>query len=171
MGPGAFVSLDPSRIDLSAKCGHWPLGDWLPIDLYMAFIEFLALGRPLPNLDYWVWQGPGSDSNEVWLALYHKLETAGLLLLSRGSRHPVRTCAAFNVVKNAQRDRLIVDRRGPNGLEAKIVGGPSSQLFPAYRLCELLLGRGRLLRASGCDRKDMYFQCAATPQRAATNPT
>ena len=71
---------------------------------------------------------------------------AGLLFLSRGRRRPVRICNAFNVVKSDTHDRLIVDRRGPNGIEAKIAGGPSSDLMSAYRLGEVLLPRGRGLR-------------------------
>lgn len=61
------------------------------------------------------------------------------------------------------RDRMIVDRRGPNG-------SASSSLFPTYRLKELSLRRFKEgLRGSGTDRKDMYYQCAASRERAASN--
>lgn len=65
---------------------------------------------------------------------------------------------------------MIVDRRVPNGAECRITGSASSSLFPAYRLKELSLRRFKEgLRGSGTDRKDMYYQCAVSRERAASN--
>lgn len=88
----------------------------------------------------------------------------------RVRRSEWESCSVFNMKKVASRGRRIVDRRGPNGMESQILDGPSSSLFPAYRFGEIILQRHREgLRASGTDRRDMYYQVAVTRERAATN--
>ena len=94
----------------------------------------------------------------------------GLLHLVRGPRPPHLVSRAFNCWKSEERDRLIIDRRGPNGAEGRIVGGPSSRIPAGSRLTELSLLRGsEALRISAADRQDMYYQCAVSDERAATN--
>jgi len=92
-----------------------------------------------------------------------------VLGLFHGARPAHSVCNVFNMFKDKTRDRMIIDRRGPNSQEGRLVAGASSDIFPAYRLTELALRRGEGLRGSGTDRKDMYYQCRVSAERASTN--
>ena len=63
-----------------------------------------------------------------------------------------------------------MDRRGPNGGEAKWPSGSTSRLPTGARLCELTAPRYRgVALVSSTDRKDMYYQVKASAERASTN--
>ena len=110
---GSFRPLDASRLTFGAGLGKWDLGRWLPPDKAMGYVEPAILERPAWDPRCWNWPGAINSDDDEWLALYGKLHDAGVLGLMRGPVSDVRTCAAFNVVKDSDRDRLIVDRRGP----------------------------------------------------------
>jgi hypothetical protein len=162
--------LDASRLPLQGKFAHWPLADWLPDEMAMAFREPRVLHQPGRDPSEWEWPGSGSSTKKEWIDLYEVLSSVGLLRVVRGERLPHETCAVFNLRKDAVKDRMVVDSRGPNGSEGRLVAAASSSLFPAYRLTEVVLKKKvEFFRASGTDRRDFYYQCQVTDARTATN--
>ena len=100
--------------------------------------------------------------------LYRKFDLAGFFGLVRGGRRLHLQLNPFGMHKDEVKDRLVLDCRGVNGAECRIAGGAASSIFPGYRFAELRVRRFvQGLRASGSDRKDMYYQCQVSSERAA----
>ncbi len=103
-------------------------------------------------------------------ALYQKLATVGLLGFTWGSFAPYQLSRAFNSYKNVERDRFILDRRGPNGVEGVIPNTHSSRLPAGWLLTGVLLKRFvESLRLYAKDRTDCYLQALVSLARASSN--
>jgi hypothetical protein len=169
-GLGGPSSLDPSRLDFKSGLAHWELDRWLPDDLVVPFRDPEPVRRIDPDPRSWAWSGPGANSSRSLLEFYQKLDSANLLGFSRGDRQIHECMNPFNMYKDDTEDRLLCDRRGPNGTECRIVDNKATRNFPGYRFGELTLKRHcEGWRGSGTDRSDMYYQCEVTKARASTN--
>ena len=136
-GSGGATSLNPARIQFKGKMAVWDLQKWLPPALRLAFLEPMTLARPTVDPGTYVWPRSGYTEDSVLDDLYAKLDGASMLGISRGTRDEHRRAVPFNMHKDKDRDRFLLDRRGENGTECKLAGFGSSSLFPGYRLTEL----------------------------------
>ena len=74
------------------------------------------------------------------------------------------------VYKNPEKDRFIVDRRGVNGSEGKMLGGPTSRIPQGSKIAEMFVARFREgVRVCSTDRRDMYYQVRVSTERAETH--
>ena len=94
--------------------------------LRLPFLEPNTLRVPPRDLDMWQWPGAGVAPPSSWKELYRGFSEANLLRFVDGPVPEVEICQVFNMYKRPHRDRMIVDRRGVNGLEGRLVGFAAS---------------------------------------------
>lgn len=79
-----------------------------------------------------------------------------------------RCCGAFSLLKDAQKDRLIVDARPANAVEPTLSNWTKT-LGSVSALLQLELLPGHRLYMSGTDLKDYYYCFAVSPTRSLRN--
>ena len=101
--------------------------------------------------------------------LYKRLvETDRLLLLSEQECAHEYGAGLFSVIKDLNRDRLILDARPANGRE-RAVGTWTSTVASPFSLGLLELQPGEVLLGSGQDLRDYFYQFQVTKARAKRN--
>ncbi len=80
----------------------------------------------------------------------------------------MRRSAIMSVLKDENWDRLILDRRGPNGEEAHLRRS-SQNLAPGWVLTDLTLEPDEELRIFATDLSEMFYSFAITAERARSN--
>ena len=165
-----FGSLNVSRLKLSGR-GGWDPGPFLPDELYMAFLEPRSLlhGGPPPDDFVPVWTRERVEETAALASLWDSLGLLHLEPARLRASESYRLARAFNCYKSADKDRMIIDRRGQNFAESRLAG-PS--LFipvgPMLGMIEADPSRERVL-CSTTDRKDFYHQFAAGRPKASLN--
>ena len=107
------------------------------------------------------------EANKV--ALYKLLADSGRLQpvnIPQG-RHGI-VSGVFSVVKDLNRDRLILDARRPNALETT-PGVWTATMASASTLVDLVLHDSQNLVASGEDLRDYFYQFVTTEERTTRN--
>ena len=160
-----YRDADASRLAIS-DTGHWDLTPFLEPELLMPFLEPLVL-RGIATRDD-PFPDTSRDSSREALKLCQLWDSLGLLREFPGPREARELCRVFGSFKDATRDRMIGDRRGPNSLEGGVLG-VSKDLPSGASLTQLHCPRGRVLVGASTDRSDFYHQIAVTRSRAATN--
>lgn len=154
----------PEKLKLFGK-GSWDPSPFLGDDLCVAFKEpkVLLHHQPAP-------EGPQiRDTPETMARLARSWDDLGLLTVHKTPIHPSSRVRIFGAYKDASTHRQIGDRRGQNGLEAKVLG-PSHDLPSGADLCEVFVDpRTSRLHISITDRKDFYHQLECTRQKAIAN--
>eukprot|EP00438_Fugacium_kawagutii_P023074 Skav201172 [mRNA] locus=scaffold65:774040:778439:- [translate_table: standard] len=117
-----FHDLDPERIKLFGT-GDWDATSYLSDELVMAYREPASLLHAGPPGD----KPSIRDTPESVAKLAKKWDELGLLLVHSQPIDPHSLVRIFGATKDSVTDRQIGDRRGRNGLEAKVVG-PSHEL-------------------------------------------
>lgn len=79
-----------------------------------------------------------------------------------------RCCGAFSLLKDAQKDRLIIDARPANAVEPTLSNWTKT-LGSISALLQLELLPGHKLYMSGADLKDYYYCFAVSPARSLRN--
>ena len=75
--------------------------------------------------------------------------------------------APFTGYKSSSEDRLLLDQRGVNGQEVKLLEGRSARLPAGWEFTDLQLGSNECFRVSA---SDLFYDCwDVSPQRAARN--
>ena len=125
-------------------------------------LDHLTCGIDVPHVSV-----RATEANKM--GLFKKLAGSGRLAPVRSaSTRGKYSSGLFSVLKDAERDRLILDARPANALEVQktdwcgTMGAGSS-------LCDLTLGPHEELRASGLDLRDFFYQFAISSQRTARN--
>lgn len=72
------------------------------------------------------------------------------------------------VRKSERWDRMILDRRGPNGDEARLRRA-SQELTPGWTLCGVVLSEQQTLRLCGTDLCEMFYAFEVSLERGRTN--
>ena len=108
-------------------------------------------------------------SQKERIRLFEMLDaTNRLAALDRSSVSPPFGSGLFSVVKDLERDRLILDSRGANVLEKPILRWVRS-LGSGDSLVRLVVSPQSKILASGNDLKDFYYFFRSTPERAVRN--
>ena len=103
------------------------------------------------------------------LELYRLLAATGRLgILDRGEVRPGISSGLFSVVKDLGRDRLILDGRGANVYEQPLSHWTRG-LAAFDKVCGIYLPPGEVLRASGRDLRDFFYQFSVNRERTARN--
>ena len=103
------------------------------------------------------------------LELFKKLAaTRRLGILDRDEVRPGIVSGLFCVVKDLERDRLILDGRGANVYEIPLSHWTRG-LAAFDKVCEIYLAPNEILRASGRDLRDFFYQFTASRERTARN--
>ena len=103
------------------------------------------------------------------LELFKALAASGRLgILDHAEVRPGIASGLFAVVKDLSRDRLILDGRGANVYE-KPLSHWTRGLASFDKVCEIYLGAGQVLRASGRDLRDFFYQFSVSRERTARN--
>ena len=103
------------------------------------------------------------------LKLFKALAATGRLgILDHAEVRPGISSGLFSVVKDHDRDRLILDGRGANVYE-KPLSYWTKGLASFDKVCEIYLGAGQVLRASGRDLRDFFYQFSVNRERTARN--
>ncbi|CAE7238074.1 unnamed protein product [Symbiodinium sp. CCMP2456] len=103
------------------------------------------------------------------LALFRKLDQGGRLRFLPATITRQRCLnGLFSVPKSLAADRLILDARGPNLLEAGLNRWTQS-LGCAEALLQIRLAEGEVLVLSGADLKDYYYHYCISSQRLIRN--
>ena len=157
----AAVDFDASRISFPECAARLPLGDWLAPDLLEAFIRPAPSGRAACDAAPRFFNARQAE----WRKALRRMGRAGLITALAPDLVPPGLCAgAFAVRKDADRDRLIGDRRPMNSLET-IIANPDlpfvGDLTWWYLPPELSL------RLHSRDLKDMYYQLLVPPGAVA----
>lgn len=160
-----YRDLDPDRLRIKGS-GKWDATPFLGDGLCMIYrdpacIKFTDVPSVVPA---------NRDSPETVGKLARLWDTRGLLFLHDkpvGSSSHVRI---FNTLKSATQDRQIGDRRALNSQEARIYGGPSSDLPAGCDITSLVINpKHQSIAISITDRSDFYHQFLSTPSRAVAN--
>ena len=164
-----YKSLDSSRLLFHGK-GHWDPTTWLSDSLVMAYRnpDVLLFDRDLADL-----VRPKMTDPVKELASLAKLwDRQGLLVIHNhdvGAQFPHEFVKIFNCLKSSEVDRQIGDRRGRNGVEAKLEG-VSHNLPTGFDLLDLAIQLpDQCLTSSVTDRRDFYHQFAVSRTRAISN--
>ena len=103
------------------------------------------------------------------LALYRKMAKAGRLLpLPAGEVDAELTSGLFAAPKDMLRDRLIMDSRPSNTVE-QAANRWTQCAASAVNVSQLELAEGEVLKMSGQDIKDFYYQFRVSPHRLRRN--
>ena len=103
------------------------------------------------------------------LELFKALAASGRLgLLDHAEVRAGISSGLFSVVKDLQRDRLILDGRGANVYERPLSHWTKG-LASFDKVCEIYLPAGEVLRASGRDLRDFFYQFLVNRERTARN--
>ncbi len=106
---------------------------------------------------------------EEKLSLYKKLASTGRLrAVPSCEKRGAFVSGLFAVGKNEEKDRLILDARPPNKLEAP-KGKWCSSMASGSCLCDLVLKPGHTMLASGLDLTDYFYQFRISNQRVYRN--
>ncbi|CAE7935542.1 unnamed protein product, partial [Symbiodinium sp. KB8] len=163
-----YRDTDADRI-LIKGTGAWDLGRHLLYEpeLCVPFRDPLVLtGIPANDLPF---PGASSDTKASIMPLVRLWDSKGLLRIVPGPRSERELCRTFGAFKSEDFDRLIGDRRGPNGLEGRVVG-PSRWLPPGNLLTLVSVPRfSSVLVGASTDRADFYHQASISDARAASN--
>ena len=109
-----------------------------------------------------------ATQEERWL-LYKKLAESGRLFPVPADGIRKRFLSGlFSVLKDAHRDRLILDARPPNMLE-RVRTAWCQSMASGQGLCDLVLRPGHTVVASGLDLKDYFYQFKIGAQRLLRN--
>eukprot|EP00438_Fugacium_kawagutii_P017061 Skav216354 [mRNA] locus=scaffold2385:234086:238616:- [translate_table: standard] len=159
-----YHDLDPDRIKLHGT-GKWDATPYLEDNLVMAYREpsVLLHGDPSPVC-------PTIRDEPITIAkLAKKWDDLDLLHIHSHAIDPQSPVRIFGALKDSATDRQIGDRRGQNGLEAK-VEGPSQDLPSGPDLCQLFCNpKTHSVSISITDRKDFYHQLKVSESRAVSN--
>ena len=108
-------------------------------------------------------------SRDNKLKLFKALAATGRLgILDHAEVRPGIASGLFSVVKDLDRDRLILDGRGANVYERPLSYWTKG-LASFDKVCEIYLGAGQVLRASGRDLRDFFYQFSVNRERTARN--
>ena len=164
-----YVPVAADRLQLSGK-GSWDPTPYLSDDLWLAYVEPRSLlfgGAPPPGS----FPDCTREDPAETLRLARLWSTLGLLRLEPpdSSLQPHHYTRIFCAKKSSGRLRQIGDRRGPNGLEARLPG-PSRHLPTGEVMTSLSIAPSREgFALCVTDRTDFYRQLQATRQKASTN--
>ena len=160
-----YRDADPDRLKISGS-GTWNLEKYLSPESPLALPRASAMrANPENSLPY-----PQADLEEAsrTLRLLKLWDKKGLLYLSflpKGARELSRV---FGARKDEKIDRMIGDRRGPNGLEGRVLG-PSRFLPQGHLLTQLTVPAGHKLVGASTDRADFYHQARISACKAEGN--
>ena len=153
-----------SRLLISGK-GHWDISPYLNTELLMPFREPATLrGIPANALPY---PDTVREDRKELLRVFSLWDQLGLLTVTPAPPEPRSLCRVFGAFKSATRDRMIGDRRGPNGLEGRVLG-VSQSLPQGSLLCLYSVSSGNVLCGASTDRSDYYHQIKVTSSRACS---
>ena len=108
-------------------------------------------------------------SRDNKLELFKALAATGRLgILDHAEVRPGIASGLFSVVKDLDRDRLILDGRGANVYERPLSYWTKG-LASFDKVCEIFLGADQVLRASGRDLRDFFYQFSVNRERTARN--
>ena len=133
--------------------GQWDVEEFLPDDLAMAFREpkTIATGRPSPLKP--CLRDPPDRIAELAL----KWDNHSLLFIHNDPVPEDGLVRIFNARKSAVQDRQIGDKRGQNGLEAKVIG-PSADLPSGVDVGDLYVNPAKqYVAVSISDRRDFII--------------
>ena len=159
-----YTDLCPERLVFHGS-GQWDVEEFLPDDLAMAFREpkTIATGRPSPIKPCL------RDSPERIAELALKWDNHSLLFIHSDPVPEDGLVRIFNARKSAVQDRQIGDKRGQNGLEAKVIG-PSADLPSGVDVGDLCVNPAKqYVAVSISDRRDFYHQLQISPEKAKGN--
>ena len=126
----------------------------------MSFLDSSLLRAMRPNPLMWRWPGGAAIAPEALAQFFKQLARCHI---SRVCHRPIAdhlVASLFNVHKDKDCDRLIVDKRAPNGADGAIAPLATKELFQGWRFCELVLERfSDRLSIWSTDRKDFHYQC------------
>ncbi|CAE7205238.1 unnamed protein product [Symbiodinium sp. KB8] len=164
-------SLEPYRDALASRLlisghGHWDISPYLNSELLMPFREPATLrGIPANALPF---PDTVREDRKELLKVFSLWDQLGLLTVTPAPPEPRSLCRVFGAFKSATRDRMIGDRRGPNGLEGRVLG-VSQSLPQGSLLCLYSVAPGHVLCGASTDRSDYYHQIKVTSSRACSN--
>ena len=159
-----YSDLNPDRLTLHGTAS-WDPCPYLNDELTMAFREPRSLLVDIP-----AGPRPGiRDSCQTVGALARMWDEKGLLVVHREQVMEEEQIRIFNAFKSSSADRQIGDRRGRNGLEARVLG-PSSCLPAGSDLQDVCIDpMTQCAFVSITDRKDFYHQLSITPSKSHSN--
>ena len=167
------LALSPSTPIACVLRGRSDIGTSANISLLgtgSASSNLACCGHTVQILEPWRWPGGAVIPPPVLVKFLRQLAYSGIFRLCHGPLADWLVASLFNVHKDEDSDRLIVDKRGPNGADGAIAPLATRELFQGWRFCELVLERFKdRLRVWSTGRKDFYYQCTVSPERAATN--
>ena len=111
--------LDAAKLRFGEGLGQFPLAQWLPAGLALALLEPKIIKQLLADPTNWHWPPTDDLRPSVLVPLMAKLAAAGIFQLDDSLLAPYERCRPTAVPRDPDRDRFIMDRRGPNGGEAK----------------------------------------------------
>ena len=164
-GGGSAMKVYSDRIGLPRRACVVRLADWLPSSVGAAF------DAPPPKPAALKDQLPGSQTDRSffavemneWYKVVRRMARAGLgRMVPQAPGRLRRAAGAFAVPKDAQRDRLIGDRRPENCREDQV---GHVRLPYAPRLRRLVLPPESGLRVHLRDVRDCYYMYAVEPHR------
>lgn len=108
------------------------------------------------------------DVGEV-VKLARRWDSVGRLRLFAAEEVPAwRRSTLTPVRKNERWDRMILDRRGPNGEEARLRRASQEQTS-GWTLCDIVLGEHQFLRLYGMDLCEMFYAFEISLARGSTD--
>ena len=187
-----FAVGDPSKTlgKVSGRCGLDMMSTFKPVDPSRLKFVGQPLFNPSPYLDSTsraVFEHPISQrlkphefngkvphvrvhcSLKERIRLFEMLDATGRLSVhDRSSVSLPFGSGLFSVIKDLDRDRLILDSRAANVLERPILRWVKS-LASGESLVRLVLDPASKILASGNDLKDFYYFFQSTPERSVRN--
>ena len=164
----AFKTIEPSRLQFLGAPTFDPRPYLDPLTRAV-FEDPDAFAVPLQQYTGELPRVRVHSSYDKKIQLFRMLDqTHRLKLLPPKDVNPALCAGLFSVVKNAQKDRLILDARPRNCLELPVERWIGS-LASAEALCSLVLPHGHEFRASSNDLRDFYYFFSVGGARAARN--
>ncbi|CAE7233811.1 unnamed protein product [Symbiodinium sp. CCMP2456] len=166
-GAPALKPYSDARADrlLITGRGHWDISPFLGPELQLPFLE----PRVLLGCDTFApYPDTSREDQAELLKVFALWDSLGLLSVVPAPSNPRSLCRIFGAYKSPLHDRMIGDRRGPNGQEGRLIG-VSHELPQGSLLCLYSVKPGFALCGASTDRSDYYHQVAVSKSRATSN--
>ena len=165
-----YGALDPDRLNFVGMGPKFDVADLLGPLFALPFLEPRLIARPRVDTGAYAWTAPCAREQPRLMQLFRQWAEADRFELVRGGRPAHLSSRVFNVYKDENRDRQIIDARGPNGAEQLVAPGPSRDLASGWQMGDLIVEpNDEELRGSAKDRKDFYHGFEVSPERIERN--
>lgn len=167
--PTLAKEVDPARISLPTSRPTFDPGDLLTQPHLQVYNDPISTARaPDPSVD----RPPRvrvHGSKQKAMGLLRLLDDRNRLRLAPGKKiRPSHLCGCFSLVKDAEKDRMILDARPPNQLETTLQSWCKT-LGSLQSISQLELLPHCSMYFSGTDLKDYYYSFRVTRLRSFRN--